>query len=71
MPETVIDQIFELEGMREKLMRELKLSKQSMSDWKRKGSVPARHAVAVERITGIAREELCPGFAWGRKRKAR
>lgn len=70
MPENIIDQIFALEGMREKIMRELSLSKQTMSDWKRAGGVPARHAVAVEKMTGIPRERLCPGFDWGRKTKA-
>lgn len=63
----IVEQAFQKAGGREKLMSALGLSKQTMSDWKKKGYVPASHAVAVERITGIARELLCPKFAWGRR----
>lgn len=67
--ESLIDEVFEKAGGRQKLMDSLELSKQSMSDWKRFGYVPARHAVAVEKLTGIPRERLCPNFDWGRKIK--
>lgn len=63
----LIDEVFEKAGGRQRLCKSLGLSKQTMSDWKRFGYVPARHAAAVEKLTGIKREKLCPGFDWGRK----
>lgn len=70
MDENLIDLVFEKAGGRDKLQQSLGLSKQSMSDWRRAGYVPARHAVAVEKLTRIPREQLCPDFEWGRKKKA-
>jgi len=66
MAKPVIDEVFEKAGGRTALRTSLGLSKQTMSDWKRAGYVPARHAVDVEGLTGIPRERLCPGFHWGR-----
>jgi hypothetical protein len=68
--ESVIEEVF-AKVPREELQRKLgspgkPLSKQTMSDWKRAGYVPASHAVAVEELTGIERERLCPNFNWGR-----
>ena len=60
----VIEEAFAKAGGRLALQRSLKLSKQTMSDWKRWGYVPARHAASVEAITGIPREKLCPQFEW-------
>lgn len=68
---SVIDEAFEKAGGRQSLQDRLHLSKQTMSDWKRWGYVPARHAVAVEGLTGIPRERLCPDFEWGRRKKAK
>ncbi len=62
----VIEELFEKVG-RQRLQDELKLSKQTMSDWKRWGYVPSGHAVAVERLSGIPREKLCPRFDWGKE----
>lgn len=62
---SLIDEVFEKAGGRETLRNSLGLSKQTMSDWKRFGYVPARHAAAVEAKTGIPRERLCPDFDWG------
>jgi hypothetical protein len=74
MDESVIDEVFR-KVPRDYLRKSLgtpdkPLSKQTMSDWKRAGRVPARHAVAVEKMTGIPRERLCPDFDWGRKPRA-
>lgn len=68
--QSVIDEVF-AKVPREQLQRSLgkPLSKQTMSDWKRSGYVPARHAVAVESLTGIPRERLCPSFDWGREQE--
>jgi DNA-binding transcriptional regulator YdaS (Cro superfamily) len=62
---TVIDEAFEKAGGREALQKALGVSKQTLSDWKRWGHVSAARAVAVERITGIPRQRLCPSFDWG------
>jgi hypothetical protein len=45
----------------------LGLSKQSMSDWLRKGVVPVRHCPLVSAKTGISLEKLNPAFRLGRK----
>ena len=65
MPKPVIEEAFEVAGGRTALRKALGLSKQTMTDWKRKGCVPSRHAAAVEALTGIPRERLCPNFQWG------
>jgi DNA-binding transcriptional regulator YdaS (Cro superfamily) len=62
---TVIEEAFQKAGGREALRKALGVSKQTLSDWKRWGHVSAARAVAVERITGIPRKQLCPGFDWG------
>lgn len=67
MAKPVMDDVFEKAGGRTALRKSLGLSKQTMTDWKRKGYVPASHAVAVEAMTGIPRERLCPNFQWGRQ----
>jgi DNA-binding transcriptional regulator YdaS (Cro superfamily) len=66
----LIDEVFEKAGGRQTLQDKLGLSKQTMSDWKRSGFVPARHAAQVEAITGISRERLCPKFPWGHQEAA-
>jgi hypothetical protein len=73
MSQSVIDEAFEKAGGRKALRealsvgRDKPLSKQTLSDWKRAGYVPAHHAVAVEKLTGIPREKLCPDFPWDGK----
>lgn len=61
----VIDEVFEKAGGREALQKSLGVSKQTLSDWKRWGSVSAKKAIAIEKITGIPRQRLCPKFPWG------
>lgn len=65
MESRLLEEVFQKAGGRQLLRGALGLSKQTMSDWARLGYVPARHAVAVEKITGIKRERLCPHFDWG------
>jgi hypothetical protein len=67
MTKSVIDEAFEKAGGREGLMKSLGVSKQTISDWKRWGRVSAKRAPAVEAITGIPRQRLCPGFDWDGK----
>lgn len=77
MDESLIEEVFEKAGGRQALQAALSvgrarpLSKQTLSDWKRAGYVPAHFAVKVEKLTGIPRERLCPNFEWGRKVKAK
>lgn len=71
--QSLLDEVFRKAGGRKALQaalskgRDKPLSKQTLSDWKRAERIPAAHAVAVENITGIPRERLCPDFDWGRK----
>lgn len=72
MSKPVMDEVFEKAGGRQALQESLgapgkPLSKQTMSDWKRAGYVPAKHAPAVEKLTGISRKRLCPDFDWDGK----
>jgi DNA-binding transcriptional regulator YdaS (Cro superfamily) len=60
----VIDEVFAAAGGREALRKALGVSKQTLSDWKRWGHVSATQAVAVEKITSIPRQRLCPVFDW-------
>lgn len=74
MSKSVIDEVFEAAGGREALQKSLGVSKQTISDWKRWGHVSAKRAPAVEAITGIPRQRLCPYFDWDgeqRDQKAR
>lgn len=69
--QSLLDEVFRKAGGRQALQaalskgRDKPLSKQTLSDWKRSGKIPAAHAVAVEKLTGIPRERLCPDFDWG------
>jgi hypothetical protein len=35
-----------------------------VSNWLKRHNVPSDCAVVIERSTGIAKEILCPGYAW-------
>lgn len=59
-----IEVTFTKAGGRKHVMAALGVSKQTLSDWKRKGEVPARHAVMLERMSGVSRSKLCPAFPW-------
>jgi hypothetical protein len=63
-----IDQIFAKAGGRAKLQEALGLSKQSMSDWVRKGKVPLKHCAAVSAKTGIPLARLNDCFDMRGKR---
>jgi DNA-binding transcriptional regulator YdaS (Cro superfamily) len=62
---TLIDEVFAKAGGRDELRKALGVSNQTLSDWKRWGHVSAKRAVAVEALTGISRQDLCPQFNWG------
>jgi hypothetical protein len=63
MSNSVIDEVFEKAGGRTALRRSLRLSKQTMSDWKRSGEVPVKHCAAVHALTRIPLSRLNPAFA--------
>lgn len=60
MDKSLIEQVFERAGGRDKLRRSLGLSKQTMSDWLRSGVVPVKHCAAVQAITQIPLARLNP-----------
>ena len=47
-------------GGRAVVRERLGVSKQTLSDWKRAGRVPPKHAPNLEVLSGIPREKLCP-----------
>lgn len=65
MSNPAIEEAYDKAGGRPKVMASLKVSKQSLSDWKRWGYVPAEHAAALERLSGVSRWLLTPEFDWG------
>jgi DNA-binding transcriptional regulator YdaS (Cro superfamily) len=71
MKKSVMEEVFEKAGGRQKLQASLGVSKQTVSDWIRWGHVSAKRAPAIETLTGIPRTRLCPSFDWeGTKTKA-
>jgi hypothetical protein len=63
MSNSVIDEVFQKAGGRTALRKSLGLSKQTMSDWVRKGEIPVAHCPAVHALTRIALSKLNPKFA--------
>lgn len=54
-------------GRQSEVAMALRVSKQSVNDWRRKGFVPPHHAAQLEAISGIPRTVLSPQFNWGTK----
>lgn len=67
----LIEDVYVKAGGRKRLCLALTVSNQTLSDWMRTGAIPAKHAVAVEGMTKIDREVLCPSFDWGRPTPAK
>lgn len=63
MDTSAIEEVFERAGGRDQLRKSLRLSKQTMSDWKRRGEVPVKHCPAVHALTRIPLARLNPAFA--------
>jgi hypothetical protein len=63
MSNSVIEEVFEKAGGRAVLRKSLRVSKQTLSDWKRSGVVPVKHCPAVHALTRIALAKLNPQFA--------
>jgi DNA-binding transcriptional regulator YdaS (Cro superfamily) len=65
MSNPAIEEAYEKAGGRRKVKESLGVSKQSLSDWTRKGYVPAEKAGKLETLSGVSRRKLCPDFDWG------
>ena len=65
MNNPAIEEAFERAGGRSKIRTSLKVSKQTLSDWKRLGYVPSKHCGELERLSGVSRRRLNPDFDWG------
>lgn len=65
MENPAIEEAYEKAGGRAQVLLKLSVSKQTLSDWKRNGEVPARHAIPLELLSGVSRRRLCPTFNWG------
>jgi hypothetical protein len=63
MSNSVIEEVFEKAGGRAVLRKSLRVSKQTLSDWKRTGLVPVKHCAAVHALTRISLSRLNPAFA--------
>lgn len=63
MSNPVIEEVFEKAGGRSALRRSLGVSKQTLSDWKRKGEIPVKHCPAVHALTRIPLATLNQKFA--------
>lgn len=59
-PATPLEEAIKLCGNQEELGRRIGQSQQVISYWKRKGTVSAELAVAIEAATGISRAKLRP-----------
>jgi DNA-binding transcriptional regulator YdaS (Cro superfamily) len=64
MDNPAIAEAYERAGGRKTVMASLGAKKQSLSDWIRKGYVPADKAAQLEAISGVSRRALCPHFNW-------
>jgi DNA-binding transcriptional regulator YdaS (Cro superfamily) len=54
------ERIVSTRGMAAHIARELGLSAASLSQWRKRQKIPAEQVLAVERVTGIPKEELRP-----------
>lgn len=67
---TAIEKAIKVVGSQQKLAealnaKGLKVTQPSISLWVKSGKTTGRFAVAIEELTGIDREELCP-INWGK-----
>lgn len=68
-----LNAFLDIRGKQAAVAAALRVSRQTVNDWKRNGFVPSHHAAAFEGLSGISRRVLCPAFNWGPepKRKAK
>jgi Bacteriophage CI repressor helix-turn-helix domain. len=68
--QSLIQEVFQKAGGRRRLMASLGLSKQSMSDWVRRGEVPIKHCPKVHALTRIPLARLNHAFNTSRSQRA-
>ncbi|WP_307702056.1 YdaS family helix-turn-helix protein [Variovorax paradoxus] len=71
MRNPVLESLFERRGSQIAVAVALDVSKQTVNDWRRQGFVAPRHAAKFEEFTGIAREQACPVFPWGTRKRTK
>lgn len=52
-------------GGRKAVQESLKVTKATLSDWKRWGYVPEKRCGELEKLSGVSRRKLNPHFDWG------
>lgn len=65
----IIDDAYSRAGGRAVVQEKLGVSKQTLTDWKRTGRVPPKHAANLEALSGIPREQLSPEHRWLKRSK--
>jgi DNA-binding transcriptional regulator YdaS (Cro superfamily) len=60
-----IEEAYARSGGRKKVQESLRVTKATLSDWKRQGYVPIPRCPDLERLSGISRRKLNPDFDWG------
>lgn len=65
LPNAAIEEAYSKAGGRRKVQESLKVSKQTLCDWKRWGYVPKDRCGDLERLSGVSRRKLNPHFDWG------
>ena len=65
-----IEEAYARAGGRKKVQESLRVTKATLSDWKRWGYVPVSRCPELERLSGVSRRKLNPNFAWGEKVRA-
>ena len=57
---TPLDLAIERIGSQQALADALEIKSPSITDWHRRGRVPAERCIAIERLTGVSRHDLRP-----------
>lgn len=65
MSNPAIEEAYLKAGGRKKVQESLRVTKATLSDWKRWGYVPVARCPDLERLSGVSRRKLNPDFDWG------
>lgn len=55
-----LDRAIQAAGGVTALAKHLRVHQSTVSQWKRRGSIPARAVLKIEQHTGVSRYDLCP-----------
>lgn len=64
-PNPAIAQAYLKAGGRKQVQASLGVTKATLSDWLRSGTVPVKRCGELEKLSGISRRKLNPKFDWG------